>query len=113
MKKYCLAVDLKDDDALIAEYEHFHKAENSKPAITKSIKDAGITNLEIYRVGNRLFMIIEAEDTFEFAKKAAMDASNPDVQDWEELMWNFQQPLPSAAPGEKWMLMNKIYQLPE
>jgi len=113
MKKYCLAVDLKDDEALIAEYEDYHKPENSRPAITKSIKDAGITNLEIFRVGNRLFMIIEAEDTFEFVKKAAMDASNPDVQEWEELMWKFQQPLPGAAPGEKWMLMDKIYQLPQ
>jgi len=111
MKRYCLAVDLKDDDALIAEYEHHHKSENSRPAITKSIKDAGITNLEIYRLGNRLFMIMDTDDTFSFERKAAMDAGNPDVQEWETLMWKFQQPLPQAKPGEKWLLMDKIYQL--
>ncbi len=112
MKKYCLALDLVDDPALITEYEHFHKSENARPAITKSIRDAGITDLEIYRVGNRLFMIIEATDTFDFSHKAAMDAANPAVQEWETLMWKFQKPLPNAKPGEKWMLMDKIYQLP-
>ncbi|MGZ3754990.1 MAG: L-rhamnose mutarotase [Mucilaginibacter sp.] len=112
MKKYCLALDLVDDDALITEYEDYHKTENARPAITKSIRDAGITDLEIYRVGNRLFMIIEATDDFDFATKGEMDAGNPAVQEWETLMWKFQKPLPWAKPGEKWMLMDKIYQLP-
>jgi L-rhamnose mutarotase len=112
MKRYCLALDLKDDNALIAEYEHYHKSENSRPAITKSIRDAGITDLEIYRIGDRLFMIMDTDDTFDFERKGAMDSSNPDVQEWETLMWEFQKPLPQAKPGEKWLLMDKIYQLP-
>jgi L-rhamnose mutarotase len=67
--------------------------------------------MEIYRLGNRLFMIMDADDSFSFEQKAAMDASNPKVQEWEELMWKFQKPLPWAKPGEKWMLMDKIFQL--
>jgi L-rhamnose mutarotase len=27
------------------------------------------------------------------------------------LMWKFQQPLPEARPGEKWILMEKIFKL--
>lgn len=111
INKYCLAVDLVNDDALIAAYEHWHKAENGWPEIKKSILDAGITNLEIYRTGNRLFMIMEADDTFSFERKAAMDAANPKVQEWEQLMWKFQQPMPWAKEGEKWLLMNRIYRL--
>ena len=107
--RYCLALDLKNDERLIAEYETYHQ--NVWPEILSSIKDAGITSLEIYRISNRLFMIMETNIDFSFEKKSAMDASNPKVQEWENLMWNYQQALPAAKPGEKWMLMDKIFEL--
>ena len=110
MKRYCLALDLKDDPELMKKYEDHHK--NVWPEIIKSIKDSGIEVLDIYRTGNRLFMIIEANENFSFEKKATMDANNPKVQQWEELMWEFQQALPWAGPGEKWVLMEKIFELP-
>ena len=111
MKRYCLALDLVNDPALILEYEHWHKAENGWPEIKKSILDTGITHMEIYRTGNRLFMIMDANEHFSFERKAAMDAANPMVQNWEQLMWKFQQPMPWAMEGEKWLLMNKIFDL--
>ena len=111
MKRYCLALDMKDDAALIKEYEDHHK--KVWPGILKSIKDAGILQLEIYRVSNRLFMIMETADDFSFERKAEMDSSNKKVQEWEELMWKYQQPLANAAKGEKWMLMGKIFELTE
>jgi len=101
MKRYCLALDLVDDPTLIEEYEHWHKAENGWPEIKESITDAGITDMQIYRTGNN----------YSGVRKAAMDASNPKVQEWEQLMWKFQQPLPWAKEGEKWILMDKIFQL--
>jgi L-rhamnose mutarotase len=111
MKKYCLALDLVNDASLIAEYEHWHKPESAWPEIKKSIFDSGITNMEIYRTGNRLFMIMETDDSFSFEQKGAMDSANPKVQEWEQLMWKFQQPLPWAKDGEKWILMDKIFEL--
>lgn len=56
-------------------------------------------------------MIIEAAADFSFDKKAKMDAENPKVQEWEALMWKFQQALPQAKEGEKWLLMEKIFEL--
>jgi L-rhamnose mutarotase len=109
MKTFCLALDLKDDVALIAEYEQYHK--NVWPEIKKSITDSGIINMEIYRTGNRLFMIMETEDDFSFDKKSKMDGANKKVQQWETLMWNFQHRLPWAKAGEKWVMMNKIFSL--
>ena len=109
MKRYCLALDLKDDPQLIAEYEAHHQI--FRPAISKSIKDAGVLSMEIYRIENRLFMIMDTEDDFDFERKAQMDADNPEVQVWENLMWNYQQALPSAKPGEKWIVMSKIFDL--
>lgn len=107
--KYCLALDLKNDENLIEEYERYHQ--NVWPEIIASIKDSGITGLEMYRVFNRLFMIMETDESFSFNKKNEMDASNPKVQEWENLMWHYQQALPLAKPGEKWILMNKIFDL--
>jgi L-rhamnose mutarotase len=109
MARYCLALDLVDDGALIAEYEQWHK--NVWPEIKQSITNAGITQMEIYRTGNRLFMIMEANEQFDGAKKAAADKANPKVQEWEQLMWKFQQPLPWAKEGEKWIVMDKIFNL--
>ena len=111
MKRYCLALDLKNDPALIAEYEQRHQA--IWPEIRQSILDAGITVMDIYRFGNRLFMIMETEDAFSFEKKAAMDEANPTVQEWEQLMWQYQQEIPGAKPGEKWALMDRMFSLQE
>jgi L-rhamnose mutarotase len=108
MKRYGLALDLVDDPALMAEYERLHQ--QVQPEILQSFTDAGITNMEIYRTGNRLFMIMETEDSFSFAEKAAQDAAIPMVQAWEERVGQLQQTLPWAKPGEKWVLMEKIFQ---
>jgi len=109
MEKFCLALDLKNDDKLISTYKKHHT--KVWPEIIESIKSSGILNLEIYLTGNRLFMIMEVEGEFSFEKKSKLDVENPKVQEWEKLMWNYQQALPMAKPGEKWILMDKIYQL--
>ena len=111
MVRHCLALDLKDDPALIAEYEQLHR--QVRKEIIESITGAGIKVMDIYRTGNRLFMIIEADADFSFDKKSTMDATNPKVQEWEALMWKFQQPLPWSKEDEKWVLMEKIFSLPQ
>jgi len=109
MKRYCLALDLKNDPQLIEEYKKHHQ--NVWPEIIKSIQVAGIDKLEIYLTGNRLFMIMETNDQFSFEVKNQMDAKNNKVQEWEELMWNYQQSLPLSNPGEKWKPMELIFSL--
>ena len=108
-RRYCLTLDLKDDPQLIAEYKRHH--EKIWPEITRSIKHAGIEDLEIYLLGTRMFMIMEVNQNFSFERKAVADRQNPKVQEWEQLMWSFQQPFPQAKPGEKWLLMDRIFKL--
>lgn len=67
--------------------------------------------MEIYRFNNRLCMIMVTQDDFTFEQKQQLDAANPKVAAWEELMWNYQQPLKGVAAGAKWVLMNKIFDL--
>ncbi|TCJ19584.1 L-rhamnose mutarotase [Flaviaesturariibacter flavus] len=109
MKRYCLTLDLKDDPQLIAEYEAHHRA--VWPEVLRSIHESGITDMQIYRLGARMVMIMETTDAFDFSKKAAADSSNGRVQEWEALMWRYQQALPGSAPGEKWKLMENIFEL--
>jgi L-rhamnose mutarotase len=108
-RRYCLTLDLKDDPELILEYKRYH--EKVWPEITKSIHDSGILDMEIYLLGSRLSMVIEVSESFSFESKAEADRANPKVQEWEQLMWKFQQELPNAKPGEKWMLMERIFKL--
>lgn len=110
MQRFCLSLDLKDDPALIAEYERWHAKGSGWAEVRANDLKAGILDLQIYRTGNRMFMILETDDEFTFEKKAALDSLSPHVQEWERLMWTFQQPLPWAKEGEKWVLMDQIFQ---
>lgn len=108
-QRHCLALDLRDDPALIAEYCRLH--ERIWPEIAASIHSAGIVGMEIWRTGNRLFMVMETNSSFDPQAKALADATDAKVQEWEALMWRFQQPLPWADPGQKWVPMEMIFSL--
>ena len=108
-RRFCLTLDLKNHPAFIAEYKKYHQ--KIWPEITQSIKDAGVEDMEIYLLGTRLFMIMEVNESFSFEAKARSDQQNPKVQEWETLMWEFQQPLPGAKLGEKWLGMERIFKL--
>ncbi|MBS0516841.1 MAG: L-rhamnose mutarotase [Proteobacteria bacterium] len=106
-------LDLKDDPELIAAYERWHRPENVWPDILDSLREAGVHDLEIFRAGNRLVLVLDVGDGYSAERKAASDAANPRVQAWEALMWEFQQALPFARPGEKWVAMSPIFSLQE
>ena len=108
-RRFCLTLDLKDDPKLIAEYKRYH--EKIWPEITRSIKDSGIEDMEIYLLGTRMFMIMDVNESFSFEKKKKEDEANPKVREWETLMSRFQQVLHEAKPGEKWLLMERVFKL--
>jgi len=110
-QQICLALDLKDDPNLIAEYDRYHQVGNVWPEVLQSLHQVGIKDLQIYRTGNRLFMIMKVDETFDMEVKAKQDADNPKVQEWEQLMSTFQQMLPWAKPGQKWVPMHEIFKL--
>lgn len=108
-RRFCLTLDLKNDPELIAEYKRHH--ERVWPVITRSIRESGILDMEIYLLGTRMFMIMEVNEHFSFEAKRKADSHNPKVQEWETLMWRFQKALPQAEPGEKWTVMERIFKL--
>jgi len=108
-RRYCLTLDLRNDPKLIAEYKKYH--ESVWPEISESIKESGIVDMEIYLLGTRMFMVMDVNESFSFDKKAKADTGNPKVQEWEQLMWKYQQALPEAKPGEKWLRMERVFKL--
>ncbi|MFV0541528.1 MAG: L-rhamnose mutarotase [Aestuariibaculum sp.] len=106
-KTYYLYCDLKDDEFLKAKYKAYHK--KVWPEVLKSIKGSGIDVMRIFNHGNRLFMVIEVNDLFTFEKMAQMGNNNPKVEEWETLMWQYQQKVPAAKEGEKWVLLDEIF----
>jgi L-rhamnose mutarotase len=110
-RRFALALDLVDDAKLIAEYEAWHQPGRTPTPIIRSILESGIENMEIYRSGNRMFMLIEAGDAYSAADKDRADAANPDVQRWSALMKRFQQPVPAAGPDGTWIEMIRVFRL--
>jgi L-rhamnose mutarotase len=110
MKEYGQTLDLKDDPELIAQYKQHHQA--VWPQVCTSLREVGILGMRIYLLGQRMFMVMQTVDDFnperDFAHYLELD---PKCQEWEDLMGKFQQPLPQAQPGEKWLYMDKVFDL--
>jgi L-rhamnose mutarotase len=109
MPRHCLTLDLKDDPEKIAEYKRHH--EKIWPEIRDSLFAAGVTDMEIYLIGTRMFMIMDVDDAFSFEKKAEMDSANPKVLEWEDLMGNFQAVPEGADSVRRWAVMDKVFDL--
>jgi L-rhamnose mutarotase len=112
-RRLCFALDLKNDPELIACYRVWHRPGGPPAGVTRSLRAADIRELEIWLCGPRMFMILEAGPLYDPAAKSGSDARDADVIAWERLMWEFQQALPWAGPGEKWIAAERIYALSE
>lgn len=110
MKKFAYTINLKDDAALIQKYKEHHQ--KVWPEVIKSLKEVGILSMNIYLIGRKMFMVMEVVDDF----KAEIDfprylTLNPKCQVWEDLMGNFQEVAEEAKEGEKWALMEEVFDI--
>jgi L-rhamnose mutarotase len=113
MTRHCLFLDLVDDPELIAQYRQWHAPGGPPAAVTRSIREAGILDMEIWQAGDRLAMVMETGPDFDPASKATRDAADADVQAWEKLMDRFQSRLAFAPENTKWVAAERIYALGE
>lgn len=109
--RQCLALDLIDDPALIAEYERLHQ--QIWPDVSQHLRRHGVLDMQIWRLGTRLFMVMDSASEFSAQGIAQAAASDARLQEWEALMWRFQQPTPWTKPTEKWAAMTRIFSLAE
>lgn len=111
LKRYCQAIDLKDDPELIAEYEEYHK--KIWPEIVDHLKSLGIEKMEIWRVGTRLFMIMDVNELYDPLLAEEMSLKSKINQEWETLMSKYQRVTPWVKNNQKWCEMVQIFNLEE
>jgi L-rhamnose mutarotase len=110
-KRYCKTLSLKDDAQLIEDYKKVHAPGAAWPEITQGMRDVGITDMEIYLLGNRLFMIMDTVADFDHDKAMTELATKPRQSEWEAYVSRFQQSSAEATADEKWQLMERIYKM--
>jgi L-rhamnose mutarotase len=106
-------LELKDDPKLIETYVKRHSEQESWPEIRAGIRSVGILEMEIYLLGNRLFMIVETPLDFDWEEAFTRLATLPRQQEWEDYMSVFQDVQPNATSSEKWKQMQRIFRLYE
>ena len=109
MKRYCQTLELRDDPGLIEKYCEAHA--HVWPEIQAGIREVGILDMQIYRLGTRLFMIMDTVDDFDFVADNARLATLPRQAELEAYVAQFQGCDPSAPSTDKWRLMEKIFEL--
>lgn len=111
VKRYCQTMKLKDDVALIRKYREAHDKEHFWDEIKQGIKAVGILEMEIYILGNTLFMIVDAPLDFDWDEAMARLATLPRQQEWEDHVASFQDCAEGATSDEKWQMMERMFYL--
>ena len=106
-----MALDLIDEPNLVSEYEHYHSANGIWPEIPAGIRAAGIADMQIYRIGSRLFMIVDYDENTNLHQAFERMGQMPRQSEWAALMSGFQKALPEAKPGEHWAAMEPLFLL--
>lgn len=113
VKRYCQTLSLKDNPELISAYRKAHSKEEAWPEIREGIRSVGILEMEIYILGNKLFMIVETPLDFDWDEAMKKLATLPRQAEWEEYVANFQQCAKGVTSDEKWQMMERMFYLYE
>jgi L-rhamnose mutarotase len=108
MRFFGRTINLKDDSKAIESYKEYHR--KVWPEVEHQVGKSGVTKMRIFLFSRRLFMYIETADDFDPEAFVAEWMQNPKCVAWEEIMQQYQEPLPEAKPGEWWTTMEPVYQ---
>ena len=111
VKRYWQTLELKNDPNLIARYVEAHSRYKSWPEIRAGIREVGILEMEIYILGNRLFMIVDTPLDFNWESAMARLATLPRQAEWENYVAIFQACKEGSTSDEKWQMMERMFYL--
>ena len=109
MKRYCQTLELANDEELIRKYVEVHA--HVWPEVMEGQREVGILDMQIYRYQNRVFMICDTVDDFDWERGMARLATLPRQAEWEAYVAKYQGCDPSLPSASKWHLMEQIYHL--
>ena len=107
MKRYCQTLTLVDNEEMIAKYVEAHA--HVWPEVIAGQREVGIVDMQIFRRGRSLFMIMDTVDSFDFERDMARLATLPRQAEWEAYVSQFQGCPADASSADKWQLMERIF----
>ena len=110
-KRYVQTMDLNDDDELIVKYREAHDKEHFWDEIKRGIQSVGILEMELYILGRRLVMIVDAPLDFNWDDAMQRLATLPHQAEWERYVAQFQGCDADATSDEKWQMMERMFYL--
>lgn len=111
MKSYGLTLCLRNDPKKIEEYVEYHR--NVWPAVLNQIKAVGITQMEIFLRGTRMFMYVQTTDDFDPARDWPRAGAGEVPEKWNRAMRELQERAPEANEDEWWAFMDEVFDLRE
>ena len=112
-KRFCQTLDLKNEPELIAAYKKLHEEGHVWREILNGIKEVGILEMEIFLLGTRLVMIVEAPAELDLDAAMERLSTLPRQAEWERYMSELQDAAADATSDEKWQIMERIFYLYE
>lgn len=112
-KRYVQTLDLRDNPDMIKEYRKWHSETFHWKEIRDGIKAVGILEMEIYILGTRLVMIVDAPEDFDWPSAMDRLATLPRQAEWEAFVARLQGCRADARSDEKWQMMERMFYLYE
>ena len=111
LKRYVQFLEINDDPELMAQYRYWHSEEHHWKEIREGIKAVGILEMELYMLGNKLVMIVDAPADFNWQEAMDRLATLPRQAEWEAFVARFQGCSADARSDEKWQPAERIFRL--
>ena len=109
-KEIAFALDLKDEPDSIREYCDWRR--KVWPEIMRGMAKYGVIAQNIYLIGNRLFMVLQVEDDFDYRVDFARYLEEtPRAKEWDSFMHGYQELVPWVEEGDWWAPMERVYDL--
>ncbi len=110
MQEFALTINLVEDPEKIEQYKAYHR--KVWPEVIGNLRSVGILDMRIWLLGRRMFMLMQAEDSFQPDRDfARLEASSPRYNEWQRTMDEFQQKVSEAQPTEHWAAMEKVFDM--
>ena len=113
VKRYVQFLEITDDPELMAQYRYWHSEEHHWREIREGIRAVGILEMELYMLGNKLVMIVDAPADFRWQEAMTRLATLPRQAEWEAFVARFQGCSADARSDEKWQMAERIFHLYE
>jgi L-rhamnose mutarotase len=109
VKHFGLTLCLQPDAAKIAAYREYHQ--KVWPEVTARLRECGVQQMQIFLLGERLFMYLVTDDDFDPSRDFVRINEDPGSARWNAMMAELQARAPEANSDQWWAPMELVFDL--